>query len=334
MRENGGEGAVVQKNEIIISEDIYYGQLTAVKHANGQDWWIFTPVQEETNGYLLFKFTSQGIVDTLYQEIGISTENDSGWANFSPDGKKMVRYEPRGDDIFLFDFDRETGLLSNFRHILIEEEEEWYGGVAFSPSSRFLYASSYDYIYQFDTWADDIEASKIVVAEYEYTGEFLEDNFWGLQLGPDCKLYVYCNSCDVIHVIHNPDEPGLACNFEKGAVQLPWPIFRSQPHFPNYRLGPVGDEGLPCTPVVSVTETVLPEAGLRLWPNPAGEYLLVGLRASGFGLRLRSALAAHHLHTKLNADLAESKSKYWTPTVGLSQIFPPPTKAKAAGLCG
>ncbi len=94
-----------------------------------------------------------------------------------------------------------------------------------------------------------------------------------MQLGPDCRLYIFCNSCDVIHVIHNPDEPGLACDFEQAAVQLPWPIFRSQPHFPNYRLGPVGNEGLPCSPVVSVQETILPTAGVKVFPNPATQQI-------------------------------------------------------------
>lgn len=273
MRMNNGLGRVTEKNTILLEDDMYFGQLTAVKHANGDDWWVFTPAQEGTNGYFRFLFSNSGVSNMMYQEEGMPGIRDGGWATFSPDGRYFARYNPIGDDLFLFDFDRETGLLSNFQQITIEEEEEWVGGVAFSPSSRFLYVSSYDFIYQYDTWAEDIAASRITVAEYEYQGEFLEDNFWGMQLGPDCRLYIFCNSCDVIHVIHNPDEPGLACNFEQGAVQLPWPIFRSQPHFPNYRLGPVGNEGLPCSPVVSVQETIVPMAGVKVFPNPATQQI-------------------------------------------------------------
>ena len=275
MRMNNGLGVVTEKNSILYEDDMYFGQLTAAKHANGIDWWVLTPAQEGTNGYFRFLLSDSGVSDFMYQEAGIPGTQDGGWAAFSPDGRYYARYHPVQDDLFLFDFDRETGLLSNFQQINIEEEDEWVGGVAFSPNSRFLYVSSYDFIYQFDTWAEDIAASRITVAEYEYQGEFLEDNFCGMQLGPDCQLYVYCNSCDVIHVIHNPDEPGLACNFEQAAVQLPWPIFRSQPHFPNYRLGPVGNEGLPCSPVVSVQETVLPTASMQFFPNPADQYIVL-----------------------------------------------------------
>jgi len=275
MTMNGGNGFVEQKNQVILNTPMHFGQLTAVKHANGVSWWVITPGGLNTNTYYRFLFSSSGINIVQEQSIGAQSTRSGGWSNFSPDGSKFVRYAPIGDDIFLFNFDRESGLLSDFQQITIEEEEEWYGGVAFSPNSRFLYVSSYDFIYQFDTWADDIAASRITVAEYEYQGQFIEENFWGMQLGPDCQLYVFCNSCDVIHVIHNPDEPGLACNFEQAAVQLPWPIFRSQPHFPNYRLGPVGNEGLPCSPVVSVQETVLPTASMQLFPNPADQYIVL-----------------------------------------------------------
>jgi hypothetical protein len=273
MRYNGGRGRVVTKNIPILEEEAFFGQLTAVKKTNGIDWWIVKPSIKEENTFYFFTLNESGIELSHTQEIGINHTNFAGWANFSPDGTKYARYEPTSYDLLLYDFNRETGLLSNFQQIAIEEEEEWVGGVAFSPSSRFLYVSSYDFIYQYDTWAEDIAASRITVAEYEYQGEFLEDNFWGMQLGPDCRLYIFCNSCDVIHVIHNPDEPGLACDFEQAAVQLLWPIFRSQPHFPNYRLGPVGNEGLPCSPVVSVQETIVPMAGVKIFPNPATQQI-------------------------------------------------------------
>ena len=36
--ENDGQGVVLEKNIPIIEEDLSYGELTAVKHANGSDW--------------------------------------------------------------------------------------------------------------------------------------------------------------------------------------------------------------------------------------------------------------------------------------------------------
>ena len=49
------------------------------------------------------------------------------------------------------DFDRCTGEFSNLIHITINDSMPT-GGCAFSPSGRFLYVSSTNYLYQFDTY--------------------------------------------------------------------------------------------------------------------------------------------------------------------------------------
>jgi hypothetical protein len=268
MSYNNGMGKVVQKNHIIETGFLTYGQMTAVKHANGQDWWIMNS-QDTTNIYSIFLLTSNGLSGPFEQAIGLSStlaSSGAGQANFSPDGTKYVRYTPQ-DDIFLFDFDRATGLLSNFQFIPIEEEVEYAGGAVFSPNSRYLYIPSGLFIYQYDTEATDVAASKTVVAEWNGVSSPFPTHFWNAQLGPDCRIYVYCPSCNVIQVIHYPDEPGLACQVEQQAIQLPYPMFRSMPHFPNYRLGPAGEEGLPCQPVVSVQEQRQALAPV-VYPNP------------------------------------------------------------------
>lgn len=49
------------------------------------------------------------------------------------------------------------------------------------------------------------------------------------------------------------------------------------PTFPNYRLGPIDNPGVPCTATVSVSPPVFaPEVGgVRVWPNPASDVLTV-----------------------------------------------------------
>ena len=327
MNAHGGLGRVELKNQTIIETDIQFGQLSAVRHANGQDWWVFTPGPADTNLYYRFLLTQDGIGEWQTQSIGIPHTRTGGWANFSPDGKLYARYNPaNNDDLYLFEVDRQTGELSNFQFIPIDEGvPNFNSGVAFSPSSRFLYVSTALKIFQFDTWAEDIAGSGVVVAEYTPVSDFIPQYFWGLQLGPDCRLYVYCNSCDVVHLIHQPDEPGLACQFEQGAVELPWGIFRSQPHFPNYRLGPVGDEGLPCTPIVSVNGSPPPPLGpeLRLAPNPS----------SGPTRLLASGLAVGPVQLRLYDSLAQLKSQWATTTQPDGTLdFPLALEALAPGL--
>jgi hypothetical protein len=86
-------------------------------------------------------------------------------------------------------------------------------------------------------------------------------------LGGDTRFY---------HVIHNPDEPGMACNAEQRGLPLPTPSGASMPSFPNYRLGPLDNPGVPCTATVSASNpppTPLPP--VSVFPNPAASYLKV-----------------------------------------------------------
>ncbi|MBL0103911.1 MAG: hypothetical protein IPP51_09230 [Bacteroidetes bacterium] len=43
MNFNNGLGAVVQKNNVLLNDSLVSGRITACKHANGRDWWIFAP---------------------------------------------------------------------------------------------------------------------------------------------------------------------------------------------------------------------------------------------------------------------------------------------------
>jgi hypothetical protein len=170
------------------------------------------------------------------------------------------------------EFDRQAGALSAFQYIPIPDVHAR-GGVAFSPSSELCYVSAFDTIMQFDLMAPDIEASGIVVAVYDGFLDNYAITFGNLQLGPDCKVYsnVFA-TVPYLHVIHQPNERGTACQVEQRGLQLPHRLASTLPHFPNYRLGPLipGEAPPPpCETVVS-TPTVPPQAGpgFSLYPNP------------------------------------------------------------------
>lgn len=276
---NGGLGKVTKKNVPVMNDSLMTSELTAVRHADGKDWWIITP-QYNNDRYYVFLLTKNGIVDTLDQQIGLARTVDSWQCVFSNDGTKFVRYGPV-DDIYIFDFDRSTGLLSNFLFIPLEEEtcqgnQPVTGGCAFSPNSRFLYISSQYAIYQFDLWADDIEASKQLIAIYDNFYSPYPTTFNTMQLGPDCKIYISIpNGVDVLHVINHPDEPGLACDLVQHGVSLP-SYNAAMPLFPNYRLGAA--PSYPCDSTLSVrVNTPVPSNGVMIMPNPASDRLRVRL---------------------------------------------------------
>lgn len=280
MSQNNGKGKVVAKNVEMMNGDIAYGQMTAAKHANGKDWWLVTP-KEDSNIFYLFLFANEGIVDTLIQTIGVApSPNASGGIQivFSPDGTKMFRTNPQRA-VKVYDFDRETGYFTAYDSINVNYHNypnpvtTW---CAVSPNSRYLYVTTALYVFQFDLWATDISASQQVVAEWDGFQDPIGTTFGPCQLGPDCKIYIVTIDSKYYHVINNPDEAGLACNVAQHSFILPTRSGASMPFFPNYRLGPIDNPGVPCTATVSASNpSPSPLPPVSVFPNPAASYLKV-----------------------------------------------------------
>ena len=239
---NGGLGATVAINEVVISDSLVAGRITAVRHANGRDWWVLCH-RRASNIYYRLLVTPEGLSNPMQQAIGVARTYAGGQTCFSPQGDKFANYwGMASEDLEVFDFDRCTGLLSDPVHIVINDSDNQ-GGVAFSPNGRYLYVSSIEDVYQYDTEAPDIAASMVHIAEWDGTySPFppFATLFDIAQLAPDGKIYIGTgNSTDKLHVIHNPDEPGLACNMEQHGITLPRYFSNSLPNHPNYHLGPV-----------------------------------------------------------------------------------------------
>ena len=284
MEMNNGLGAVVEKNQLVI-EDSLSGELHAVKHANGEDWWVMV-VKSHENKYFKILFTADGVSSITTQKIGLDPNpwsSGGGQVSFSPDGTKYARYTSR-DQLFLFDFDRATGELSNFQHLHVDTTSvpHW-GSLSFSSNSRYLYVGSQVKLWQFDMQAPDIQASKILVGEYDgylYNGQ-LPTVFYLMQLAPDCKIYMVSrHSTDHLHVIHQPNEPGLACDFRQHDLKLAAVTPSSIPNFPNYRLDtpyPVCD-----STIQYITSSIQVQPSVKevlLYPNPAIEQVSLELPA-------------------------------------------------------
>ncbi len=268
------DGKVVEKNKLIIEDTLQGGDLSAVKHANELDWWVFIP-KRYSNKYFKVLVTNNGEMIVSEQIIGDSSVIGSAGGSqdvFSPDGKLYARYVPKQGTL-LFDFDRETGELSNYRHIPDPGDSTSGGGIAISPNSRYLYVSTETKFYQYDLQSSDINASRVLLAEYDGTVSPFATIFYKCQLAPDCKIYCNCkSSCNVLHVVNYPDEPGLACDFVQHGVQLATSNALSLPNFPNYRLG----SGQPvCTPTAA--GEVSAAVGIKVWPNPASDGVTVSL---------------------------------------------------------
>ncbi len=285
MSFQGGSGLATQVNTVMVQDTLDHGKITATRHANGRDWWIVVG-EYDSNRYYRFLLGPNGIEELLPQRIGEAVPSGLGQAHFSPDGTIYAKMNGIDDSVGAFldiyDFDRCSGLLSN--HYRIHYARAFGSqGVAFSPNSRFVYVPAGWWVFQYDLWADDIAASVDTVAEYDGFMSPVWTTFFMAQLAPDGKIYINSpNSVDVLHVIHQPNEKGAACQFEQHGLKLASLNAFSLPNFPNYRLGAL--EGSPCDTLetVSVVE-VGDKAAVELFPNPAHEELWIsypqGLKA-------------------------------------------------------
>jgi len=294
MNKQGGLGEVVSKN-LPIHFDTFTCMLTAIRHGNGRDWWIMLP-KFDKGRYFSFLFSPKGISPPLVQDSGIRMQNPYFWvqAAFSPDGTHYANIDP-GDlpfkpTIQLFDFDRCTGLLSNARSFVFKKDTLISGGVAFSPGSRFLYAVTGTKLYQYDLNAVDIEASRTTIGVYDGFGlddtddkHVLPATFYQMMLAPNGKIYMSCgNGNRYLHIIHEPDKLGLACNFEQH-VRIPTFVAFTIPNFPHFRLFDVPGsicDSLGINGPQPPRDTIKPlvcTPDLQIYPNPAGAYTQMSL---------------------------------------------------------
>ena len=259
---NGGE---VVETHLLLNDTIATGKLSAVKHANGLDWWI--PVTSAFNNEIyIYLATSDGVELSHSYTSADDFREGVGQASFSPDGGTYVIQNGHttvtGHFTHIFDFDRCTGTLSGQQTINVVEVL-YATGAAISPNSRFLYVATTSHVYQYDLWADDLEASRVLIGEYDgYEAPFPTYPFQ-CQLAPDGKIYMSSiNAVGVLHVVHRPDLPYPDCRFEQHGVLLPTYNSYALPNFPNYRLGPL--DGSPCD---TLGIDNLPLADFRYYPD-------------------------------------------------------------------
>ncbi|MGB3869291.1 MAG: hypothetical protein WA937_07485 [Flavobacteriales bacterium] len=306
MALDDGLGAVTNKNQILIADTLNTGRITAVRHANGRDWWIYC-FKANTNIHHRLLLSPNGVSVDGAQAIGVVRTLDHGQACFSPDGSRFAYYSGFGTaDLEVFDFDRCTGLFSNPVQISINDANSM-GGVAFAPNSRYLYVSSVLDVYQYDTEVSDIAATMVHIAHWDSTyspSPPFATMFDIAQLAPDGKVYIGTGNGTLrLHVIHNPDEPGLACNLEQHGVELPRYFMNSLPNHPNYHLGAVAGSVCDSLGINTLTPALSQGEGeMRAFPNPSADgHFVLGYPAhAGVGwLEVRDIAGRVVLHERI-----------------------------------
>ena len=288
MRLNNGQGAVVEKHNIIVQDTLASGYLQAVRHANGRDWWILTP-EAGSNCYYTIKLSPTGPQMMVKQCAGQTWLMNKDWigqAVFSPDGATYARMNWYYD-LHVFGFDRCSGLLSNERTANFPDDVPYStGGVAISANSRYIYATTTVKLWQLDLQSPDLDASKILIDTYDGQPYPNYGVFYLSYLAPDNKIYIAGTSSHRhLHVINAPDSAGLACDFAQHGVPIPTFNFVSLPNYPFFRLGASAS---PCDSMSGVgMEPNGRAGGFAVYPNPARDVVDIAFdQAASSGCRI------------------------------------------------
>ncbi len=297
VNEDFPNGKVTEKNQIVIKDTSMFAfSMTAVKHANGRDWWLIIPITWSLSyNIFLLNETGSALYHTQFMDSIDFPLAEGGQGKFSPNGSWYAMYYPKvfyndRNILMLYKFDRNSGFLSEALDIPIPFSDFITGGLEFSPSSRFLYYNTDTSLYQLDTWADDIPATLTHIADYDGFGDPLPTRFFLMERTPDHRIIMnVTNGSQYLHVIQEPDRKGTACRFEQHAIKLPTVNNFTLPHFPNYRLGALDDP--PCYTYVSTPPTPVPitEPHITLRPNPAKDLLYIDSHAPWISLQLSTA---------------------------------------------
>ncbi|MBL0238195.1 MAG: T9SS type A sorting domain-containing protein [Saprospiraceae bacterium] len=238
MKLRGGLGDVVDKHKILLADTMSLSYMTACRHANGRDWWFLIAEYDSkiVHRYLL---DPRGINHIGTQIIDEKIFDTVGQAAFSPDGNKFAIHYITDfgyRELHLFDFDRCNGLLMNQRTFKLPYTTSAGTGLAFAPSSKYLYLTLGERVWQIDTDDNAPVQNKIEILVSDHFGWPYEFFYDQMQLAPDSKIYfVSTNGANYINVIHDPDKKGLACKPEAHAHMITFNL--SNPNFPHFRLG-------------------------------------------------------------------------------------------------
>ena len=302
MNLDNGKGDVTKKNIDLYSErQSLSSYLTAIKHANGNDWWIIQPIQD-SNIYVRFLIDETGIHKETDQSIGKVFDwnaSASGTAKFSPDGAKYAYYN-ESDGLLLFDFDRSAGVLGNYQRVVPFDTtgQAIFCSVEWSPNSRYIYTATQTKLHQVDTWEENLKDGVKLIGVYDGTKNPFPNTFFLMAQGPDCRIYMCSTSGnETYHVINKPDELGAACDFVQNGIKLPYEAgFGSMPNFPRFRV----DEVEKCDPtIVSVFgDYVWYRRDIKVWPNPSTGIFNIELPDVGAGKLVVSNINGQVLYEK------------------------------------
>jgi len=283
-----------EKKTLIVDEKFEHNQIVVCKHANGKDWWIHQPMVETPDAYLL-RLNSDGTL--INHGRRYFSEHNGRLRSYSvyktnPAGNILARiigtFRQGMHKLELFHFDRCTGSTERFFVDSLEMAEiNTRGiGIEFSQSGRFLYIANSQNILQLDLDDEEYFENRDTIAVWDnfvQNGQpTLFEDLWRL---PNGKIVVNSGfRLPYLHYIHNPDQKGVACNFESRSYISPVdPLspgshldISFSPNFPEYRMEALDVDCITGTATVAINDII----DAIIYPNPVLDILNIDFRGT------------------------------------------------------
>lgn len=316
--------SLMYKDRLIIQDTLYHG-LHAIPAIDANKWWIICP-QYNVNKIWTFLITGDGVIQKIENVIG--NVNDSlswgaGQGFFSPDGRHYALYSPN-NGLQVFDFDRLSGTLNNFRYFKIIYSNNVLGGCSFSPDSRFVYVCNPTEVLQVDLQEPDSTKAIDTVGVFDNFFEPYPTTYLQMALGPDCRIYISTYGGNrYLHVIMYPNNKGKACQLINRGLKLPSRNSFAIPNNPHYRV----DDPYPCDSTIAIhlnvgtqdqEEGVYRSNDLMIYPIPAEDLLHLQLlryhssESEVFIYDIQGRMLSHQCYLSLNDEQTIDVSRLYS----------------------
>lgn len=224
---NSGQGLVLADKKsinLVTWKQEGLGGLYIIRSSQCNSYWI---IHRKALYYSVYSLNELGEISYSHESEGLfvrDTINVFQSLKFSKSGNLYAIAEK--SKIEMGYFNRENGTFSKQS---VYSQIELPLGFEFSPNGRFFYYISNNNLYQVPIFNDVPDwINTILISTLTKTGGY------DAKLGIDNKIYIINITGKLLSVINNPNEPGVACNFQENSFSLPY--FQILNRFPTYPL--------------------------------------------------------------------------------------------------
>lgn len=254
----------------VVLQDNMSEKIAGTYHCADNTYWVLYHHKSQSR-ILAYRVSAAGVSTNPVVSTYSNLNNfyNVGAMKVSPDGSKLVVLsEADGNSylqtIVLFDFNLQTGQATNPKFIA---KNKCYGnyGAAFSPNSNKLFTSgaldrqqsAESALFQFDLTQNNESA----IAASMWTLALGPRKLFGLQLGPDGKIYVVSDRPSQLDVINKPNMPGPDIGYSINVLNHLGRTVLGLPSVIDYNLAVSSDSVLAC-----------PSSGITIGPAPLPGY--------------------------------------------------------------